>query len=137
MKRLTQFFIGCLFILFFTACTYITIRPRTRSNIYRERPSTLLLERIIDFRLEHLGWPRSKQDFMSKGPKYYQAFDGFKYHYTDFMIVDSNKMIFSFSHHSKDAESKIPAGMIDINSYHGWVTFYKVNDKFVWKLRMK
>ncbi|MEO7581981.1 MAG: hypothetical protein ABIS74_03245 [Ferruginibacter sp.] len=134
---LQRIFIGCLFIFFFTACSYITITPRSKRNIYRERPSTLLLEKIIEFRLEQLGWPRSKQDFMSKGRKYYQAFDGFKYHYTDFMIVDSNKMIFSFSHHSKDADPYIEPGLININSYQGHVKFYKVNDKFVWKLRMR
>ena len=137
MKRLKQILPWCLFFCFFTACKFITITPRSKRNIYRERPSTLLLDKIIDFRLVQLGWPVSKKDFMSYGVQYYKSFEGFPYSYTWFKIIDSNKMIFYFSGHFQDERNYRKTNKIDLNSYHGRVTFYKVENKFVWKLKMR
>ena len=103
----------------------------------RETPSVLLFERIIDFRIEQMGWPISKIDFMNKGIKYYEVFQDFPYQTTTFKIIDSNTMVFSFSEHIKDIKNYNKTQKIDLNSYGGTVRFFKENEKFIWKLKMK
>lgn len=97
----------------------------------------MLLDKIVNFRVEQSGWPTSKEDFMSRGKKYVTAFQGFRYSYTFFRRIDSNKMIFYFSGHIKDASNYLKTGKTDLNSYRGSVTFYKENHKFLWKLKMR
>ena len=137
MKLLTRIYPSCLALMIFTSCSLITYTPRSKKNIHREQPSMLLLDGIVDFRIEQMGWPTSKEDFMSKGLKYWNAFQGFPYNYTKFTRIDSNKMIFYFSDHIKDVENFKQTEKVDLNSYHGRVTFYKEDGKFIWELKMK
>ncbi len=132
--RILAFLSFCIVILF--SCNNLTFTPRSKNNINREKPSILLFERIVDFRIEQMGWPTSRQDFIGKGIKYYEVFQDFKYATTTFKIIDSNKMIFSFSDHIQDIKNYKETEKVDLHSYGGKVTFYKENDKFLWKLKM-
>ena len=84
-----------------------------------------------------LGWPNSKTDFISKGLKYYEVFENFPYQQTDFKIIDSNTMVFSYSQHIKDVRNFEKTEKVDLNSYDGSVRFYKVNGKFIWKIKKR
>jgi hypothetical protein len=126
-----------LFIILFAACNYVTYTPRSKKNIQREKPSVVLLNSIIDYRLEQNIWPFSKEDFISKGRKYKEAFEGFPYLLIKFKIIDNDKMIFYFNEHKKDVQKYKETNMVDLHSYSGYVKFYKENDKFIWKLKMK
>lgn len=136
MKSFTQTFIACVLLLQLTACNYVTYTPRSKKNVRRERPSILLMDRIVDFRIEQHYWPYSKEDFMSKGKKYYEVFQGFPYNYTHFKTIDSNTMVFTFSDHIKDRDNYNETQKVDLNSYSGSVRFYREKDKFIWKLKL-
>lgn len=136
MGYLIRIVFAFLFILNFAACNYVTYTPRSKKNILREKPSILIFDRMVDFRIEQMGWPGSKMDFISKGIKYYEVFKHFPYQQTTFKIIDSNRMIFSFSEHIKDVQNYENTKKIDLNSYGGSVRFFKENGKFIWKLKM-
>ena len=123
-------------IVFFTSCNYFTYTPRSKKNIQREKPSVVLLNRIIEYREEFHDWPYSQQGFASKGKKFMDAFEGFPYLETRFKVIDDDRMIFFFSDHKKDNERYEKTRQIDLNSYGGEVKFYKKDNKFIWKLKM-
>ena len=123
-------------IVFLTACNWFTYIPRSKKNIQREKPSVVLLNRIIEFREEFYVWPYSKEGFISKGKKYMDAFDGFPYLETRFKVIDDDRMTFFFSGHKRANARYEKTGQIDLNSYGGEVKFYKMNNKFIWKLKM-
>lgn len=136
MKFLVPAFLTFL-LLSGTACNYTTYTVRSRKNIQREKPSIVLLNKILDFRVEQNYWPYSREDFMSKGVKYASAFDGFPYTYTRFKTIDSTTMVFYFSGHVKDQARFEETQKVDMNSYGGSVRFYKEKGKFLWKLKMR
>lgn len=119
------------------ACNYVTYTPRSKRNKQGETPSLVIFERIVDFRIEQMGWPTSKTDFISKGIKYYEVFENFPYQYTDFKIIDSNTMTFTYSQHIKDVKKFDKTEKVDLNSYGGSVNFYKENGKFIWKIKKR
>lgn len=92
---------------------------------------------MVEFRIEQGGWPYSMSDFISKGKKYYEVFDYFPYLNNDFKIKDSNHMTFYFSQHIADMEAYKRTGKSELNAYGGHVKFYKENDKFIWRIKMK
>lgn len=96
----------------------------------------MIFDKIVDFRMEQMGWPTSVADFKSKGVKYYHVFDDFPYTKTDFRVKDSNNMVFYFYEHKKDIENYKETKKVDLNAYSGHVTFYRENGKFIWKLKM-
>ena len=123
-------------VVFFTSCNKVTYIPRSKKNIQREKPSVVLLNRIIEYREEFYSWPYSKEGFMSKGKKYKEAFEGFPYLQMTFKVIDDNRMNFFFSDHKRDHERYERTGQIDLGSYGGVVKFKKANNRFVWKIKM-
>jgi hypothetical protein len=145
-------------ILPISACQYFTYTPRSKSNIRQQKPSIFICERIVDFRMEYQCWPSSKEDLFARGKKYVDAFQGFPYNSTSFKIKDSNTMIFYFSDHKIDRENYNRPQYIDLrtyndgrddynkynnnqrtdlNAYRGYIKFFKVKDKFAWKIKMQ
>ena len=131
-----RIFIAYVAVLILISCNYVTYTPRSKRNIQHEKPSIVLLGRIVDFRLEQNSWPFSKEEFINKGKIYREAFEGFPYTYTEFKVIDNNTMIFYFSSHVKDNKNFKKTEKIDLNSYSGHVRFYKENERFLWKLKM-
>ncbi len=84
----------------------------------------MIYDRIVDFRIEQIGWPTSKTDFISKGIKYYEVFEDFPYQNTDVKIIDSNTMDFTYNQHIKDVGKFKKTEKVDLNSYGGSVKFY-------------
>jgi hypothetical protein len=127
------------FLLFITltSCNIFTYTPRTKRQVQREKPSVVLLQRMVEFREEFNSWPFSMEEFISKGQKYKDAIAGFPYRQTKFDVLDNNTMIFIFFDHKEDAYNYKQTGLTDLNSYHGQVRFYKEKDKFIWKLKMR
>jgi hypothetical protein len=125
----------CLLIL--ASCNSFTYTPHSKKKAQREKPSVVLLNSIIEFREEQNAWPFSKEEFMSKGKKYRDAFAGFPYTRTVFKVIDNNTMVFSFYDHVKDVQQYNQTGKSDLNGYQGEVKFFKDNEKFIWKLKMK
>jgi hypothetical protein len=113
-----------------------TYRPHSKKQQQEAKPSVVLLERIIQFRESYQQWPVSKEDFMSRDRQYKEAFNGFKYLYTEFKIADNDQMTFYFLQHVKDEAEYNASGKIDLNRYGGEVNFYKEKGKFIWKIRM-
>jgi hypothetical protein len=104
--------------------------------VRREQPSILLLSRMIDYRIEQYGWPVSREDFVTKGKQYQEAFADFKYTFAEFKIVDTNTMFFYFSGHIEDQKRYDNSRKSDLNALGGHVKFFRVKDKFAWKIRM-
>lgn len=135
--RLSVKIVAVIFgVTFSSGCNYFTYTPGSKKNIQREKPSVVLLNRIIEFREEYNSWPFSKEEFTSKGSKYKEVFDGFPYMQTTFEVIDNNTMTFSFYDHVKDIQHYQRTRRTDLNSYSGRVKFYKEKDKFIWKLKM-
>ncbi|MDB5202252.1 MAG: hypothetical protein JWQ27_1661 [Ferruginibacter sp.] len=126
----------CLFFIVNSSCNYISYTPKSKKAARREMPSILLLEKIVDFRIEQMGWPASQGDFISKDIKFYRAMEGFPYRQTTFKIIDSNNMIFYFTGHIKDLEKNKRTGKTELNGFGGHVKFYKENNKFIWKIKL-
>jgi len=125
-----------LAVSFLISCAYTTYSPRSKFQRDAARPSPVLLDRIIEFREKYFGWPVSKEDFISKDPRYKQSFAGFPYLSTQFKTIDADNMIFYFDQHIKDEEKYNATQKTDLNAFHGKVTFYKQGGIFVWKIKM-
>ena len=123
-------------IIFFASCNYVTFTPRSKKNIQREKPSVVLLNRMIEYREEFNSWPYSKEEFIGKGRKYKEAFEGFPYLQMSFKVIDNDRMNFFFYDHKRDHEKYERTGLIDLGSYGGVVKFKKENNRFIWKLKM-
>lgn len=125
-----------LLIILLASCNHLTYTPRSKKNIQREKPSVILLNAILDYRVEQYDWPVSREEFVNKGKKYRDAFEGFPYSYTRFKNIDSNTMVFYFSGHIKDQHAYNETQKVDLNNYSGRVRFYKDKGRFTWKLKM-
>ncbi|WEK38242.1 MAG: hypothetical protein P0Y53_12110 [Candidatus Pseudobacter hemicellulosilyticus] len=123
----------CLALLLL-GCNQFTIAPRNKNSVRREKPSMLLCERIVDFRLEFSRWPVSREDFMGKGKKYYEVMSGIPYHYIHFKTFSDDKMNFTYGDHEQDRNLQKETNKIALNPYGGFIEFYKLNDRFVWKI---
>lgn len=119
-----------------SACNYFTYTPRHRNQKRPEKPSIFIYEKIVEFRLEQGRWPATKEDMITKGKKYYDVFKGFKYNHTKFKTKDSNSMTFYFSEHIADEANYAQTGLTDLNAFRGTVRFFKVKDKYGWKVKM-
>jgi len=128
--------IAFLIVASIVSCNYFTFHPKSEKQKYIERPNVLIYDRIVEFRIEQMGWPISKADFMSKGKKYCDVFENFPYLRTEFKITDSNRMTFYFSEHVNDVAREDRTRKYDLNASNGHVKFYKENDRFTWKLKM-
>lgn len=127
----------CCSLLMLVACDQFTYIPKSKKKQRQETPSVIIFDRMVDFRIEQGSWPVSRQDFISKGVKYYEVFNNFPYQVADFKVKDTNNMTFYFSGHIKDIERYNHTGVTDLNSFGGYVRFWKENDKFLWKIKMK
>ena len=99
-----------------------------------EIPPLAVFAAIVDFRMEQNSWPVSQQDFINKGIKYYNVFIDFPYQTMEFIVKDSSNMTFHFRDHVN--RKPFTYKNFDLNNYGGWATFYKENDKFIWKIKM-
>lgn len=133
--RLRPVFVVIISILIFS-CNQFTYTPRSKNKVRQAKPSLNLLQSIVDYRIDQYGWPVSKEDFVNKGKKYHDAFNNFNYKYITFKIVDSNTMTFYFSGHIYDTELNDKTGLTELNAYAGHVKFFKVKDKFGWRVKM-
>ena len=136
MSLPAKHFFAFLFLFAVASCNTITFTPRSKKNIQKEKPSPVLLEKIIDFRKEFNSWPFSREEMIAKGGAYRSAFDGFSYLQIRFKVIDNNTMTFYFSEHRKDVQNFKETQKIDLNSYGGEVKFYKEKENFIWKIKM-
>ena len=135
MKHL--YFVALASLTLLASCDHFVYTPKHRSQKRREKPSIFICERIIDFRLEEGRWPVSREDLIHKGKKYYDAFAGFKYSYTEFKIKDSSNMTFYFEDHIADETTYQLTGKSELNAYGGRIRFFKVKDKYAYKIKMR
>lgn len=132
------FFYVAFFISVITgSCNYVKYTPRTKTDKFRALPSIVLLDRIIDFRNEFGIWPSSKNQMIAKGKKYEEAWNGFQYLNYSFTIKSMDVLYFNFWDHTKDVENSKADNRAELNSYSGWVKFYKEGNIFVWKINKK
>ena len=136
MTLRAKHFLVFFFLLIMASCNTITFTPRSKKNVQKEKPSPVLLEKIIAFREEFKSWPFSKEEMVAKGGSYRSAFDGFPYMTVRFKVIDNNTMTFYFSEHRKDVQNFRETQKIDLNSYGGEVKFYKEKENFIWKIKM-
>jgi hypothetical protein len=136
MKKSLYLLTALVWILPLCSCHYATYTPRSRSQQQLAKPSIVLLDRIVEFRENFNEWPLSKEYFMAKGPRYKEVFNGFRYLYTEFKIVDNDHLLFYFDQHIKDEAAYRETGLTDLNKLNGVVKFYKQDGKFLWKIRM-
>jgi hypothetical protein len=134
MKHL--YFAAITSLLLLSACKYVTYTPRAKSQKRREKPSIFICERIVEFRQKEGRWPYSRADFISKGQQYYDVLKGFKYNAFDFSIKDSNTMTAYFSDHIQDQANYELTRKVDLGDYGGRIRFFRVKDKFVYKIKM-
>lgn len=116
------------------ACNYAKYTPTSQKEKRRALPSVVLLNSIVEFRNEFHSWPLSKEDMASKGIKYKTAWDGFAYKSYSFKAKDTNTMTFNFWDYPKELENNKNDNRVELNSYNGWVKFYKEGDVFAWKI---
>ena len=131
MKNKTLLFLLTVSLM---SCDVFTFSFRSRKSKHREMPSLAIFENIIDFREKYGEWPSSREMLEYRSKKYYEDFRDFKYTYTKFKISDNDNMVFYYSGHVDDNYNEAQTGKIDLNDYAGYVKFFKVNDKFAWKL---
>lgn len=123
-------------IFLFSACQYTTYTPRAKSQKRREKPSIFICERIVEFRQKEGRWPSNRADFISKGQQYYDVLKGFKYNAFNFSIKDSNTMTAFFSDHIQDLANAEQTGKVDLGDYSGRIRFFRVKEKFAYKIKM-
>lgn len=158
MKNTIRLLITGSLIVLLGSCQYFTYTFHSKREVRRQKPSILIPQCIVDFRNEYQCWPSSKEDMMAKGKKYTDAFVGFAYATTWFKIKDDNTMVFYFSDHRIDVDkynaprrydintypdsrgtdyNNSIAPKTDLNAYHGYIKFFKVKDRFTWKIKMQ
>jgi cbb3-type cytochrome oxidase subunit 3 len=128
--------IAVIITIAFASCNYFTYTPHSKKQIQQEKPSVFLLNAILDYRAERGVWPESKQAFTGMNKKYADAFNDFRYTYTYFKVMDTDRMIFFFSNHVDDVARYDQTDKVDLNSFGGSVKFYSKGGKFLWKLKM-
>ena len=101
------------------SCNFITYTPRSKKSKQLAKPSIILLSSIADYRTEKNVWPATLHEFRAGGEKYAQALEHFRYTATEFKIIDSNKMIFYFSHHVAGVKQFEEMQQLDLNSFAG------------------
>jgi hypothetical protein len=119
-----------------SACQYTTFTPRAKSQKRREKLSIFICERIVEFREKEGRWPNSRADFISKGQQYFDVLKGFKYNSFEFSIKDSNTMTAYFADHVQDMARYEQTQKVDFGDYGGRIRFYRVKDKFAYKIKM-
>jgi len=124
-----------LLLMVFVSCNTFTYTPHSKKKMQKEKPSPVLLDKIIAYREEFNSWPFSREEFISR-PAYRNAFDGFPYMQIRFKVIDNNSMTFYFSEHRKDLQQFQQSQRVDLNSYAGEVKFYREKEKFIWKIKM-
>jgi hypothetical protein len=134
MKLIYPVAIVSLFLV--SACNYVTYTPRAKSQKRHEKPSIFICERIVEFRQSQGRWPVSREDFITKGQQYYDVLKGFKYTYFDFHIKDSNTLTAHFYGHVQDIANAEQTQKTDLGDYSGKIRFFKVKDKFAYKIKM-
>jgi hypothetical protein len=135
-KLLFSFFLF-LGLLLFNSCNYFSYTRHTKIERLSERPSAVICDNIVNFRIIQGGWPTSKEDFMYKDVRNYEALKDFPYQTTEFKIKDSTEMTLYFRDHIKDVIKSQKTNKSDLNSFQGNIHFWKEADKFLWKINMK
>ena len=125
-----------IIVVFCISCRFTTYTPRSKRQKQLAKPSIVLLERIGEFNEKYNTWPLTKEEFISKGARYKEAFTNFPYQYTRFKIIDSDNMIFYFDQHVHDITNFNMSQKVDLNSYRGEVRFFKEKEKLRWKIKM-
>jgi hypothetical protein len=126
-----------LSLLTFISCGMTNYSIRSKKKKHMEMPSLVIMDNIVDFRTINGYWPASKEELMFRDKKYYSSFENFKYLSTKFKIVDNENMVFYFWDHVDDEKNYSNTGKVDLNSYQGSVTFYRMDEKFLWKMNMR
>lgn len=117
-------------------CNYINYTPRSKRQKHLAKPSTALLDQIVDFRMKYNTWPSSKEEFVGRDPEYKESFARLPYHYTRFEVIDIDNMIFYFDQHTKDVDNYRSSEKVNLNTYRGEVKFYNYQGKIIWKTKM-
>jgi hypothetical protein len=126
-----------LLIALCAACNNYTYTPRSRRTQFQAKPSILVFSSIADFRVTQNRWPVSLEDLKGKSDQYVHALEGFRYTYTHFRTIDSNRMVFTFANHINDVKKYNYTGLTDLNSLNGVAKFSRKQGKFVWKVKMR
>jgi hypothetical protein len=128
---------GMLLVSLFASCNNFTYTPRSRRTLFQAKPSILVFSSIADFRATQNRWPVSLEDLKGKSDQYGAALEGFRYTYTHFRTIDSNRMVFTFANHIDDVKKSDYTGLTDLNGLHGVAKFSRKQGKFVWKVKMR
>ena len=117
-------------------CNSTMITHHSKLEQQQAKPSTNLLECMLEFREIHTYWPQTKEEFTSSNSNYKKSMSDFPYLDTRFKIINQDKMTFYFNQHIKDVENYKQKKKVDLNAFGGEVKFYKENGKFIWKIKM-
>jgi hypothetical protein len=136
-SKTIPYFLFALGFLLLSSCEYFSYSRHSKIERLTERPSATICDNIVNFRIVQGGWPTSKEDFMYKDVRNYEAMKDFPYQTTEFKIKDSTEMTLYFSNHIKDVIKSQKTQKSDLNSFRGNIHFWKAGDKFLWKINMK
>lgn len=136
-KTLYRFLLFVFIVGSLTSCDMFAYSFHNKTEKSFARPDVFFMDAIVAYRNEYHFWPSSMEQFAGSSAKNKKLADDFKYHYTDFKVSDSNRLKIIFTDIKHDDDYQYLKGKIDLNTLNGEIRFFKANDRFTYKVKMR
>lgn len=125
-----------LAIICLYSCNQFVYLPKSAKQKYFARPHIQFMMAVVNFRELYGLWPPSLTELGSKSKENRKIIDDFQYEFVDFVSRDIDHLTLYFYGYKKKSYYHND-NKIDLNAFQGKIKFFKSNDKFVWKVKMK
>jgi hypothetical protein len=123
-------------IICFCSCNHFVYLPKSAKQKYFARPHIQFMMAVVNFRESYGIWPPSLSEMALKSKENRKIIDDFQYQSVDFLIKDQDHLIVYFYGYKKKSYYQDDS-QIDLNAFQGRIRFFKWNDKFAWKVKMR
>ena len=120
----------------FYGCGQFTYTPHSAKEKYFARPHVQFMMTVVNFREKYGVWPPSIGEMELMFPEAKKIIHDFQYQSLDFLIKDKDNLTINFYNYKKTLYYGDPT-VVDLNAFQGRIRFYKSDNKFVWKVKMK
>jgi len=134
-KLVYRFYVISILVSFY-GCGQVTYQPHSAKQKYFAKPHVQFMMTVVNFREKYGVWPPSLGEMELMLPEAKKIIHDFQYQSVDFLIKDGDNLTVRFYNYKKTSYYADPS-KIDLNAFQGRIRFYKSDNKFVWKVRMK
>ena len=123
-------------LLCVSGCSQFVYLPKSAKQKYFARPHIQFMMAVVEFRESTGGWPASQFELENQKAKNWKIIHDFQYRNLHFQQRKGDELFVYFDDYKRELYLDVP-GKTDLNTFHGVICFYKNNEKFVWKVKMR